>query len=360
MSPMTRRGLIIGCLCIVLSSLGVVAAQAAAPEGPRLAITALSLESFGATLFTAGADGTQPRTVLRSSARHGHLNGVLPSGPVAWSPDGQTLVFAGTVGVRRTSRSSSARTMLFAVAAEGGKPRALPGTADAEDPVFSPDGHTIAFARQRLEAHLHHPSDSGSLLFVGASTWLTDIGGGTARQITPWKNGLANTPSSFSPDGLTLALTRAAGRGGSEAVGLRLDSGAETVLARNAAEAVYSPDGSRIALLRTPAPQHASGARSTGSELVVIQADGSGEVRLMAASQGTAVSPRWDPSGQRIAFVKLKRNETLEALLTEGDSIFEVNADGTCPTRAFAAPHVLYASAVWQPGPGREASPLSC
>jgi Tol biopolymer transport system component len=285
------------------------------------------------------------------------VKGVLPSGPIAWSPDGQTLVFAGTVGVRHTQRSSRTRTMLFAVAAEGGKPRALPGTADAEDPVFSPDGRTIAFARQRFELRLHHPGKSGLPLFESTSTWLTDIGGEPARRLTPWKSELDNTPSSFSPDGLTLALTRATGHGGSEAVGLRLDTGAETLLARNASEPVYSPDGSRIALLRTATPRN---ARSKGTDLVVIQADGSGEVRLMAASQGTAVSPRWDPSGQRIAFVKLKRHETLESLLTEGDSIFEVNADGTCPYKAFAASHVLYSGAVWQPGPGREAGPLSC
>lgn len=355
---MTRRGLTIGCACIVLGLLGPSGAQAAMPEGPRLAITALSLENLGATLFTAGADGSQQRTVLRSSLRRGHASGILLSGPVAWSPDGQTLVFAGTEVGRRAAGSNRPRTMLFAVPAEGGEPRALPGTANAQDPVISPDGHTIAFGRARLR-HLR-PGGSGANPFVGVSVWLTDIAGGIARQITPWKNGLENTPSSFSPDGLTLALTHTTGRGGSEAIGLRLATGAETVLARDATEPVYSPDGSRIALVRPPAAHRVQGARSKGTDLVVIQADGSGETRLMAASQGTAISPHWDPSGQRIAFVKVKRNETLEGLLTEGDSIFAINADGTCPTRVFAAPHVLYASAVWQPGPGREAAPLTC
>lgn len=357
---MNRRGLTIACLCIALVWMAVPAARAATPEGPRLAINAFSLENLDATLFTAGADGTGPGTVLSGSSRHGHVTGVLPSGSLSWSPDGQTLVFTGTVGTRRRHGPDLTRTMLFAVPAEGGKPRALPGTADAKDPVLSPDGHTIAFARDRFEIRPHHRAKSGLPLYTSTSTWLTDLNGGPARRLTPWRNELENTPSSFSPDGLTLALTRATGRGGSEAVGLRLDTGAETLLARNASEPVYSPDGSRIALLRTATSDDARGARSRGTDLVVVQADGSGEVRLLAASQGTAVSPRWDPSGQRLAFVKFKRHLTLESLLTEGDSIFEVNADGTCLHEAFAASHVLYSGVVWQPGAGREAGPLAC
>jgi Tol biopolymer transport system component len=359
MSSMNRRGLTIGCLCIALLSLAAPVARAATPGGPRLAVTTLSLGGLGWTLFTAAADGSRPATVLQASVRR-HLSKPLPSGAATWSPDGQTLVFAGVVGVRRTPRSSRPRTMLFAVPPSGGPPRAIPGTADAEGPIFSPDGHTIAFARRRVDFQLDHPGGSSGSAFRGTSIWLGDIAGGRARRITPWQNGIDSTPSSFSPDGLTLGLTRAARKGRSEAVALRLDTGAETVLAKNAFEPVYSPDGTRIALLRHSPRRHVGGAGIEGNELVVIGVDGSGETRLTVASQGAAALPDWDPSGQRLAFLHFEKNLSVGDLLTEGDSVFEINADGTCPTEVFSARHVFYTGAVWQPGPGREAAPLSC
>ncbi len=356
---MTRRGLTIGWLCIVLVGLAVPAARAAAPEGPRLAINALTLRGPQASLFTAGADGTQPATLLQVSVRQ-QASKPLPTGVGTWLPDGQTLVFAGIAGAESAARTGRARTTLFTIPADGGRPHALAGTSGGEDPILSPDGHTIAFARRKFVFQPRHSGGNGGSAFSGTSTWLADIAGGPARRITPWRNGLDVSPSSFSPDGLSLGLTRARNKGGSEAVAVRLDTGAETVLAKSASEPVYSPDGSRIALLRIPARDHAAGARIKGNELIVIGADGSGEVRLTAASQGAVAVPRWDPSGQRLAFVQFERHQSLDKLLTEGDSIFEINADGTCPTEIFSAPGMLYTGAAWQPGPGREAPPLSC
>ena len=38
----------------------------------------------------------------------------------------------------------------------------------------------------------------------------------------------------------------------------------------------------------------------------------------------------------------------------------EINADGSCPTRILSVPGVAFLSPAWQPGPGREADPISC
>ncbi len=357
---MIRRGLSICCACVALILVAVPGAQAETPPGPRLAITTLSLESFKATLFTAGADGTQPATLVQVSLQP-LLSEPLPAGAATWSPDGQTLVFPGITRARSAARTSRPREMLFAMSVGGGEPRALAGTTGGEAPVFSPDGHTIAFARQKTKPRSRQPGRRHESAFKAASTWLTDIAGGPARQITQWRNGLEIIPSSFSPDGLGLALTRTTSGSGSEAVVLRLDTGLETVLARNALEPVYSPDGSRIALLRPRGQRLARGSQTKAADLVVIQADGSGEVRLTEAAKGAALWPRWDPSGQRIAFIRLdRRTHSAGELLALDTSVFEINADGTCPTQVFSAPHVLYAGAVWQPGAGREAAPLSC
>jgi hypothetical protein len=59
--------------------------------------------------------------------------------------------------------------------------------------------------------------------------------------------GLFASPSSFSPDGSTLAISRQ-WRERPAAVAIRLDGSGEAVLAQNAGAPVYSPDGSRLAL----------------------------------------------------------------------------------------------------------------
>lgn len=357
---MIGRGLSICCACAALSLTAMSGARAEPPPGPRLAVTTVSLKGFWASLFTAGADGAQPATLLRVSLRP-PLSKPVPVGAATWSPDGRTLVFSGVTGFPSGAHASQPKEMLFAMPADGGKPRALVGTVGGEDPVFSPDGHTIAFARQKKKVRSRQPGGSRGSAFKAVSTWLTDVAAGPPRQITPWRNGLEAIPSSFSPDGLGLAFTRTSRGRGSEAVLLRLDTGLETVLARNALEPVYSPDGSRIALLRPRGQRLARGSQAKVTDLVVLQADGSGEVRLTDAAKGIALWPRWDPSGQRIAFVRLERPGHLAGqLLAIDTSVFEINADGTCPTSVFSVPHVLYAGATWQPGPGREAPPLTC
>lgn len=71
-------------------------------------------------------------------------------------------------------------------------------------------------------------------------------------QLTPWRNRLAQIPSSFSPDGSRLAFTRYVADKPPEALAMEFNGSADTVLSRNAIEPVYSPDGLRIAFLRGP------------------------------------------------------------------------------------------------------------
>ena len=48
------------------------------------------------------------------------------------------------------------------------------------------------------------------------------------------------------------------------------------------------------------------------------------------------------------------------AILGVGAEIHEVNADGTCATKVAAQRRATLFGATWQPGPGREAGPISC
>jgi dipeptidyl aminopeptidase/acylaminoacyl peptidase len=64
-------------------------------------------------------------------------------GPVAWSPDGKLLYF---------SAEEKGRRRIFAVESGGGTPRAITEEATDADPVVSPDGEWIVFARQTMSA----------------------------------------------------------------------------------------------------------------------------------------------------------------------------------------------------------------
>ena len=43
-----------------------------------------------------------------------------------------------------------------------------------------------------------------------------------------------------------------------------------------------------------------------------------------------------------------------------GDTIVQINADGSCRAEVLSSPRAAYFGAAWQPGPGREAGPIGC
>ncbi len=139
------------------------------------------------------------------------------------------------------------------------------------------------------------------------------------------------------------------------------------MISKKAIDPVYSPGGSKIAVvgLREYAYHHKTqGGKAvvgvaTTSDLEVINSDGTGRIRL-THSRAIEETPSWDPSGERVTFVRLNPALTEEALLVVGDAIMEINADGSCVTRALSAPKTIFLRPAWQPGLGREAGPIAC
>jgi Tol biopolymer transport system component len=343
---------------VVLATLFAVPApgSAAIDAGPRLAFVEWLAEPPMTRLSTVGASGSDRVTVP--------LAGVQPvpfEGP-AFSPDGGTLVFAGYPVGPDGEPLEESPFRLFTVNAEGGGPREIPGTLGGSRPVLSRDGLTVAFVRGKLTQRYDPRFPLKFSSYFSQTAWVVDVRGGKPRRLTPWRNGLSTVPASFSPDGSTLLLERNLEPGFSpEVISRPLAGGSPRLIARRSEQPAYSPDGSRIALIsyRDGFTVPTGDAPAAVGELYAVDANGGNRRRLTRTPTVQESQPSWSPSGARIAFVRVPGPGGLGF----GSSLIQANADGSCARRVTGsegrrAP-ALYGPA-WQPGPGREATPLSC
>lgn len=343
-----------GGFCVVALALvlaGNSTAAAAPPlEGPRLAVVKTTLFPFRTDLETVDETGAQPARL----AGGGFGKRPLPEEFTApsWSPDGSEIVFSG---LARNLDLGPRGVRLYVSQADGSGLWPLRGTHGPEEPVFAPDGATVAFSRAQFRPRTNRRGEK-KFVAQGESIWFVDLAGGAPRRITPARRGVFMWPQSFSPDGSTLLATRVVGQHSVEAVAVRLGTGRTRTLLREAVDAVYSPDGSKIALIHW---QRGSGGGSSAS-LFTMNAGGGGLKRL-TRSRGSDYYETWDPSGERLAFVRYPPERTELEEFGIGSAVMEVNADGTC-LRSVLPPTPLTAffGAAWQPGQGREAGRIEC
>jgi dipeptidyl aminopeptidase/acylaminoacyl peptidase len=155
-----------------------------------------------------------------------------------WSPDGRWIVYEQDFG-------GSEYYDLFAIPSSGGTPVNLTNTPDISEnnPIFSPDGKTIAFAykpktsptvdialldwnsrqvkkltNEPTKDHLWQLADwssDGKYIiasrsnagFTDASVYRLEVASGKAEQLTPHKGDVLFTASAISPDGKTVLVT---------------------------------------------------------------------------------------------------------------------------------------------------------
>jgi Tol biopolymer transport system component len=314
-----------------------------------LAVVKVTHEPTTYELATVAPSGRSYRSVYPEVSHSGSELDVYNG--ATWTPDGATL------GVSmRTARGSA----IYLVPPTGGQARMIPGTRGGFLPVFSPDGRSLAFARVRRRRIV------GRYDTTMASVWIVDLETGVRRQLTRWHEELWQYPSSFSPDGTTLLLTRTDYRrtADPEVVALRFDGRTSSLLIGEGAFPVYSPDGSEIALFRRVERRHKVGRTAKGwtewqveenSELYAINADGSHLQRLTHTPKKDEFFASWDPSGERIAYSQSQHGE-----LDEEARIMEINADGSCPTKILSRPGVAFIGPAWQPGMDRGAGRILC
>ncbi|MFL5873059.1 MAG: hypothetical protein ACJ75T_06245 [Solirubrobacterales bacterium] len=323
---------------LALFAITATSASAVAPAGPRLAIVA---QKYGQEVITAGPLGEDPLQIVDPDNSG---SGSRPS----WSSDGSRLAFTANV-------YPDDDPVLGVVDADGSNLRIYPRIPlDLGDAVMAPDGSSAAFARVQVRR------TGKRTITVRSAIWSLDFEKGTTRRLTPWE-GEFLIPSSYAPDGSTLA---ASGWDFSRfrAVAVDLGTGRISLLARNATEPIYSPDGSTFAFVRRRpwVPRKGKEKASSMGELRVGRVGSSAGSSLLVRMRGPLASPSWDPSGQRLAFVNFRDVDPGDHGLEEGNRVMAINPDGTCLTKVFSDPDYTLYGAAWQPGPGREAGPISC
>lgn len=356
MHRVIRRILGVAALALLLAS-GV--AMAAAPAGPRLAVVKLTKKLSRSELVTVNPDGGHPFHLV-GSGKGSRL--LYIASPLSWAPAGERGVFSGVVGIQKGDDHEPI-VRLFTVRADGSGLRVIRRTNGAGGPVFSPVGRTVAFTRS---IDRETPTTVGGKRrrhgFHGTSIWIVNLLTGAQRQLTPWRDGLVYIASSFSPDGSTLLATHEDDRllQESEPVALEVDGSGSRRLLEDGSSPVYSPDGSRIALVRRTGTF--GEVSEEASDLYVVNADGSGVRRLTNTPGSYEIAPSWDPSGERLAYVRFTLVITVDERPGTGEGVMQINADGTCPTMAFSARRTasFLSAPTWQPGPGREAGRIEC
>ena len=219
-------------------------------------------------------------------------------GPV-WSPDGRTIALTDLI-------STSAQT-LFVMDADGGNRRRFPIASGGKwnvsnySPAWSPDGTRLAFTRSIATAS----TDSGWRIDV----FVVDLDGTNLRRLT--SSGAAHAPT-------------------------------------------WSPDGRRIAYLEVVGVVPSSESH----RLHVVNADGSGDHTLLAASRAAWAPgghafiwpPAWSADGRWIAFSRATRSPATEPDWAAFE-IYVINPDGTGIRRltrtTVKRPPPLFAENIW-------------
>jgi len=195
-----------------------------------------------------------------------------------WSPTGAQLAYADVDELILLDPTTWERTT---IATAGGAVSAI---------AWGPDGRSIAYSVEPLRTVLR---DAPSGVFVVRS----------GSEPVGVSDALGTSEIGWSPDGGFLVLNRAEDDRSVIEV-MRADGSEKRVLVEGPGfegpgEPVWSPDGSRIAFMRTPGEPG-----DFAIEFWVIGADGRGEVR---GGVGDAVTwlgggPVWSPDSQRIAW----------------------------------------------------------
>jgi TolB protein len=291
-----KRSTILAALAVMSTGLVAAGPGHAAFPGANGRIAFSSFRDGNFEIYTVNADGTDPTRVTNETPFDG--------GP-AWSADGTKIVFASVFGIQVMNADGSGR---FGVTTN----------PFDSDPTWSPDGTKIAFTSddpESAEIHVVNVDGSGEL----------NVTNNPADDFGP----------AWSPDGTKIAFTRLSIDGPQvhyDIYAMNPDGSGQTDLSMAEGfvrEPDWSPDGTKIAF--------------AGFGIEVMNADGSGQTRLMSSDAGVPSSPAWSPDGGEIAFTRAED-------LFGSDELSVMNADGSELRRLTTSPG-FDGDPSWQPIP---------
>jgi Tol biopolymer transport system component len=289
---------------------GEKSAVAFSPDGRRIAYR--DWQDGSESLVVMDAGGGNRTTLASSNSAGSYCN----RGAIAWSPDGSSLVFP-------VMAVCDSRFDLFIVAADGSTParKLLAEGTYAVHPAWSPDGKQIAF----LGGNDSAGSVGQYVVDVGPGGALS--GGLTPRRIGASTGDLANSGGDiqWSPDGTKLAMISEAG----DIVAVKPDGSGSRVLARQAYNPRWSPDGRHVAFHRQVDPSEFLNDRPCTARIWIVDADGSNERRLDDLGDGCDAPPLWSPDGTRISAVLATSTVAAPSL---GPHLGIITIDGSSPT----------------------------
>lgn len=268
------------------------------PDGLQLACE----DSEGMFIWLFAADGSDRRALTEQFNASGFV------GQLTWSPDSRRIAFLE----HSEDLGGPFLGDLYAVAVRTGKVERLTTTPEFQEgePLWSPDGARVAFGEYAGRG------DGKDGVFV------LDLATGRTRRLVD------GFPAVWSPDGTALGYST--GKRPGEPAGVwvfELETGRTRRLADGDwGGGEWSPDGTTIAY-RTPAP---------ASALALIDADGSGEPRII--SESPAYSASWSPDGAHLVYETQKGVETRLVVADADGQDPRVLVRGCCPEWAPVTP----------------------
>lgn len=265
----------------------------------------------GSHIFVMNADGSGVTRLTQSPG--------YDWGP-AWSPDGTKIAFTRAPVEGMITQPGD----IYVMNTDGGGLVNLTNDSGVDGfPAWSPDGSLIAFSSYR-------DGNENFEIFVIASD------GSGLRQITSAGNGYVSQSPSWSPDGTAMAFERGGQTMPSDICVMRAEGGGEANLTNSPEFDMrpdWSPDGSRILFTH----------QQDGLMLYTLDPDRTGAPSRLISEGGGEAS--WSPDGTKIAVVR-------GGAPSSNSAIWVINADGTGGAQ-LSDGSASDDDPAWQPLPGQ-------